>query len=76
MWHMYCQRFYLIIVSNSVTLFLIPWLDEEVEEEVAAPDSPVDVKDNIKQKFLVEMPDNFYHFWDFCKRENKSSPCG
>nr|SVE70615.1 EOG090X0BAY [Daphnia similis] len=29
--------------------------------------SPLDVKENIKQKFLVEMPDDFYQFWTFCQ---------
>lgn len=29
--------------------------------------SPLDVKENIKQKFLVEMPDDFYQFWSFCQ---------
>nr|SVE75951.1 EOG090X0BAY [Daphnia hispanica] len=31
------------------------------------PFSPLDVKENIKQKFLVEMPDDFYKFWSFCQ---------
>ena len=34
----------------------------------------MDVKENIKQKFLVEMPEDFYHFWEFCKSEKPDSP--
>nr|SVE77798.1 EOG090X0BAY [Daphnia lumholtzi] len=29
--------------------------------------SPLDVKAKIKQKFLVEMPDDFYQLWAFCQ---------
>lgn len=38
------------------------------------PDSPNDVRASIKQKFLVEMPEDFYDFWDFCSSLNKKSP--
>nr|SVE73751.1 EOG090X0BAY [Daphnia atkinsoni] len=31
------------------------------------PPSPLDAKENIKQKYLVEMPDDFYQFWAFCQ---------
>lgn len=31
------------------------------------PPSPLDAKENIKQKYLVEMPDDFYQFWEFCQ---------
>ncbi|XP_052792420.1 histone PARylation factor 1-like isoform X2 [Mya arenaria] len=47
----------------------------EEEEEVEAPDSPADVKENIRAKFLVDMPGDFYQFWDFCKAENPHKPC-
>ncbi|KAH9513974.1 mannoprotein [Bulinus truncatus] len=36
--------------------------------------SPEDVRENIKRKFLVEMPEDFYHFWDFCKRLHPKDP--
>lgn len=29
--------------------------------------SPMDVKENIKESFLVNMPEDFYQFWEFCK---------
>ena len=31
------------------------------------PASPENIKENIKQKFLVEMPEDFYEFYEFCK---------
>ncbi|GFG29500.1 hypothetical protein Cfor_08468 [Coptotermes formosanus] len=31
------------------------------------PPTPEDEKEAIKQKFLVEMPEDFYSFWSFCK---------
>lgn len=33
-----------------------------------------DVKANIKRKFLVQMPDDFYQFWEFCKIMKPSDP--
>ena len=35
-----------------------------------------DVRENVKRKFLVEMPEDFYQFWDFCKCLNPSRPEG
>lgn len=35
-----------------------------------------DVRENVKRKFLVEMPEDFYQFWDFCKSLNPSRPEG
>ncbi len=46
----------------------------ESEDEEEAPDSPKDVKENIKSKFLLEMPDDFYHFWDFATSVNSGDP--
>ncbi|XP_017786223.1 PREDICTED: UPF0609 protein C4orf27 homolog [Nicrophorus vespilloides] len=34
----------------------------------------IDEKLFIKEKFLVEMPDDFYKFWDFCKEINVLHP--
>ena len=39
-------------------------------------DSPVDIKENIKLKYLVEMPQDFYDFWDFLKLLNATHPEG
>ncbi|KAK3100326.1 hypothetical protein FSP39_018155 [Pinctada imbricata] len=46
----------------------------EEEEDIDAPPSPTDVKDNIKQKYGMEMPADFYDFWDFCSKENSKRP--
>jgi len=47
--------------------------DEEdgCEDSVASPE---DVKENIKSKFLMEMPEDFYLFWDFCKNIDATNP--
>ncbi|KAL4230286.1 hypothetical protein ACF0H5_010671 [Mactra antiquata] len=47
---------------------------DDDDDEVEMPESPDDVKENIKQKFLFEMPDDFYLFWEFCKNENSKNP--
>jgi hypothetical protein len=46
---------------------------EDVFEDLL-PSSPQDLKENIKQKFLVEMPEDFYAFFEFCKEMNKAAP--
>ncbi|KAK3913439.1 Histone PARylation factor 1 [Frankliniella fusca] len=44
------------------------------ETEPIMPPSPTDIKLNIKQKFLFEMPEDFYSFWDFCQSLNGLNP--
>ncbi|RUS74230.1 hypothetical protein EGW08_017998 [Elysia chlorotica] len=39
-----------------------------------APVYPDDVRECIKETFLLEMPEDFYQFWDFCKQCNKLDP--
>ncbi|CAN8006488.1 unnamed protein product [Ixodes hexagonus] len=46
--------------------------DESDAEEM--PDSPEDVRESIRQKFLVEMPRDFYDFWEFCKSLDRRKP--
>ena len=48
----------------------------DVSEESPPPASPVDIKENIRSKFLVEMPQDFYDFWDFAKSLSKNKPQG
>lgn len=48
----------------------------EEDDDDDMPSSPDDVKESIKRKFLVEMPDDFYDFWDFCKNKNGKHPEG
>ncbi|KAJ9600792.1 hypothetical protein L9F63_001072 [Diploptera punctata] len=43
-----------------------------LEEDL--PPSPEDVKESIKQKFLVDMPDDFYSFWSFCRFLKSEKP--
>ncbi|XP_059147429.1 histone PARylation factor 1-like isoform X2 [Physella acuta] len=50
-------------------------VESNIEDEMSSPPaSPQDVKDNIKNKFLVEMPEDFYLFWEFCKSSHPSNP--
>ena len=35
-----------------------------------------EVRENVKRKFLVQMPEDFYQFWEFCKSLNPSDPQG
>lgn len=46
-----------------------------VDDDELAKESE-DVKENVKRKFLVQMPEDFYQFWDFCKSLNPSNPQG
>ncbi|XP_069129793.1 histone PARylation factor 1-like [Argopecten irradians] len=49
-------------------------VEDSPDEDADIPLSPEDVKENIKRKFLVEMPDDFYDFWEFCKSKNGKHP--
>lgn len=49
-------------------------LKENQPEELIPPPSPEDIKENIKQKFLVEMPEDFYELWEFCKSNKPKDP--
>jgi len=46
---------------------------EDVFDDIL-PDSPKDIKEDIKLKFLASMPEDFYVFLDFCKSLNSSAP--
>lgn len=35
-----------------------------------------DQRDEICRLYKLEMPEDLYHFWDFCKELNPDSPCG
>jgi hypothetical protein len=47
-----------------------------VPPEEDLPPTPADEKEAIKQKFLVEMPEDFYSFWSFCKTLAEDKPEG
>ncbi|XP_046748246.1 histone PARylation factor 1 [Diprion similis] len=47
----------------------------EKEDNETGSSSPVDEKEFIKEKFLVEMPSDFYRFYELCKEISPSDPC-
>lgn len=49
--------------------------EEEVISEEKKITLPKDVKERIKYLFLVDMPEDFYSFWELCKSLCKISPC-
>ncbi|CAC5425683.1 Putative histone PARylation factor 1-like,Histone PARylation factor 1 [Mytilus coruscus] len=48
--------------------------EESVESDEESLPSPDDVAENIKRKFLVEMPEDFFEFWEFCCHLDKKKP--
>lgn len=56
--------------SNTISV-----LEEAVEVKNKVHTSKnFDKKEFIKAKFLVEMPTDFYEFWEFCKKINTNNP--
>ncbi|XP_042893460.1 LOW QUALITY PROTEIN: histone PARylation factor 1-like [Penaeus japonicus] len=47
--------------------------ESPVHELEVAP-SPENVRESIEQKFLVDMPEDFFDFWDLCKELDKEKP--
>ena len=47
---------------------------EEEKFDDILENSPEGVKENIKQKYLMSMPEDFYIFYDFCKSLSASAP--
>ncbi|XP_069980675.1 histone PARylation factor 1 [Penaeus vannamei] len=52
---------------NEDTLDIPVW-----EKEVSA--SPRNVRESIEQKFLLDMPDDFFEFWNLCRELNQEKP--
>lgn len=48
----------------------------EVENKSDDDIKMTDPQSNIKEKFLVDMPQDFYDFWEFCKDLNHTVPQG
>lgn len=48
------------------------------DEPKAMPLSEVDSdqRDEVVQLYKLQMPEDLYHFWDFCKELCPDSPCG
>jgi hypothetical protein len=77
-----------LIQVCGVLSLMIEWrksiftTDEEKEDGNGAdcseesPASPKNIPDNIKSKFKVEMPDDFYEFWKFAKSLKGNNPAG
>jgi hypothetical protein len=59
--------------DNDSTDITVPETKNEVFEDIL-PSSPTNSKDKIKQKFLLDMPDDFHNFFDFCMSLNKNNP--
>ncbi|XP_070552790.1 histone PARylation factor 1-like [Ptychodera flava] len=53
-----------------------PDKSEETEDvdESDSPPTPSDVREEIKVKFKVGMPEDFYEFWEFCQSLDKKNP--
>ena len=55
-----------------------PDTDTEAQEDEVYDDliekSPEDIKEDIKLKYLITMPEDFYVFYDFCKSMNTANP--
>lgn len=45
-------------------------------EELARDKACGDVREKVKRKFLVDMPEDFYQFWEFCKSLDPAHPDG
>ena len=56
--------------------------DEERDKEDAPsnlqniPADSADIRKDLKSKFLVEMPEDFYQFWEFAKSLHPKNPQG
>ena len=35
-----------------------------------------DLKEKVRETFKVELPSDFFDFWDFCKNLKGGNPCG
>ncbi|XP_042859355.1 histone PARylation factor 1-like [Penaeus japonicus] len=50
-------------------------MNEDIPEipvwEKDVQDSPRNIRESIEQKFLLDMPDDFFEFWDFCRELNQ-----
>ncbi|KAK3860530.1 hypothetical protein Pcinc_033426 [Petrolisthes cinctipes] len=48
--------------------------EEELGQDYIIEGSPRDINYNIEQKFLVEMPEDFFKLWKCCRSINKEKP--
>ncbi|PNF21584.1 hypothetical protein B7P43_G12709 [Cryptotermes secundus] len=57
-----------VLVEDECKVLSVP------EEEEDLPPTPENENEAIKQKFLVDMPEDFYSFWSFCKSLSPDKP--
>lgn len=60
----------------KIIKFLIVKAESVEEETQAGASSPADVRQNIRSKYEMDMPDDFYQFWNFAKHLSNESPQG
>ena len=46
------------------------------KEELDRDRQSTDVREKVRRKFLVDMPEDFYQFWDLCKSLSPEKPEG
>lgn len=54
-------------------------IDLHAHRLVVQPDTTEDIvamREYVKKQFLVEMPADFYQFWEFCSAMSPSDPLG
>lgn len=47
----------------------------DADENPGTPPN-VDIREELRLKFKVEMPQDFFDFWDYCKSINPAKPSG
>lgn len=48
----------------------------EADHDYLVQDSPENVRFSIEQKFMLEMPEDFFDLWELCTSINKEKPEG
>lgn len=64
---------YVLCDSTLDSIVLQPDKDLVMDKEQEESDN---VRENVKRKFLIQMTDDFYQFWDFCKTISPENPLG
>ncbi|XP_041462261.1 histone PARylation factor 1-like [Lytechinus variegatus] len=49
-------------------------LENEDADEIPSTPPNIDIKEELRLKFKVEMPPDFFDFWDYCKSINNAKP--
>ncbi|KAG8229781.1 hypothetical protein J437_LFUL005862 [Ladona fulva] len=59
---------------SSADNVAVETVSEKDADEATSRETNLSPRESIKQKFLVEMPEDFYEFWEFCKSLSSSCP--